>query len=370
MNSKVTSIIFVVLIFGIALLNLFVPKADFSEKENRYLARMPEFSVNSVFNGAFTSGWDSYVSDRFVTRDYWVGAKTLSELALGKRSTNGVYFAGDALIEMFDSVDMDRFERNISFLKSFSDRVSEGLGINVQVMLVPTASMILRDSLPAFAPEIDQQALLDYAEGELDGFIDISEILSSHSNEYIYYRTDHHWTSLGAFYAYNHLRAVIGLPEKELSDYTTETLSEEFYGTTWSKAGLYTIPPDTLTAFMSNGGLEVDYNNDELITNTIYERSYLEVKDKYSVFFNANQPVTRVKTSVDNNKKLLIIKDSYANIFAQMPLADFCEVSLLDPRFYKASFYNFIADNGITDVLVLYNLKGFSADANIYYLTT
>ena len=370
MKAKPTVITFCVLLFGIALLNVFSPVKLMSESENRQLEQMPKLTWNTLKSGDFTRKFENFITDQFVARDTWVGAKTAVEAGFGRKSAKSVYFAKENyLIEMFDSIDHAFYSRNLGHVANFANKVEEELGIPVQTMLVPTASHVLADKLPSFAPELDQSALLSEAEQLLPHFINVSDTLSMHCNEYIYYRTDHHWTSLGALYAYNYWREQNGESTHQISDFEQEVLSEEFYGTTYSKARLYSTPPDTITAYIASVLLLlVNYNFGQIVTDSIYERSFLEQKDKYSVFLNANQPNVQITTGLENGRRLLLIKDSYANAFVQPALADFEQVHVIDLRYYRKSAYDYIAEYGITDVLVQYNLKGFSSDPNLLFL--
>jgi len=370
-NAVITTALFAAVLGGLSLLNALAPSRVFSQNENRYLQQLPELSLTVLMNGSYTAGLDTYVTDQFAFRDVWVGGKALCERLLGKGSSNGIYFAGDGyLIEMFDELDRKMWERNLGYLERFSENAAT-LGVPSYVMLTPSASLALADKLPPFAPELDQRALLREAAEVLPGFVDVGDALAAHSDEYIYYKTDHHWTSLGAFYAYNAWRVQKGLSEKTIEDYRRETLSTGFYGTTYSKASLYTVEADTITAFepVAPGQITVEYNNGEIVTDTLYERSYLEVKDKYSVFLNANQPVVHITTQNDNDKRLLIIKDSYANAFAQLLLSDYEEIFILDLRYYKQSVKDYMEQNRINEALVLYSLKGFSTDSNLFFIT-
>lgn len=371
MNAKVSVIVFSALLGSLSVLNIITPTRTFSENENRYLQELPTFSLESLVDGDFTADFDRYVTDQFFFRDGWVGLKALSELALHKQSSNGIYFAQDHyLIEMFDTVDREQYEKNLEFVGDFSRRVQGGLGVRVNTMLVPSASMILSDKLPSHAPEVPQGELLAQAAQEIPGFVDISSKLSAHADEYIYYRTDHHWTSLGAAYAYEEYRRQIGEPVS--SDYRQEVLSDSFYGTTYSKASLYTAQPDTITAWIPDPAVAVtvDYNDGKPAKDSVYERSYLNVKDKYSVFLNANQPITNIKTDRTNGRKLLLVKDSYANTLVQMALPDYEEIVVVDLRYYKLPLYDYIEGNAVTDVLLLYSMKGFPSDTNLFYLST
>lgn len=370
MKAKITTFIFLFLLGVITVVNFVMPPKAYSENENRYLAQMPSFSFSSLFDGSFTSDFESYVTDQFAFRDAWVGVKTISEKVLQKKDSGGVYFAKDGyLIEMFDTIDQAQYEKNLQNIAEFSQRMAAS-GLAVHTMLVPTAGSVYQDKLPAYAPEIDQDALYGQAAAVIPGMVDVREALAEHKDEYLYYRTDHHWTSLGCYYAYRHWREETGEPIRDLSWYQQETLSDQFFGTTYSKASLYTAKPDTITAFLPGDGstFTVSYNNGQTETNTLYERSYLEKKDKYSVFLNGNQPVTKITSQNKNGKKLLLVKDSYANTFAQFAACDFEEVVLVDLRYYKASLDSLVQQEGITDILILYNLQGFSSDTNIFLL--
>ncbi|MDL2289347.1 hypothetical protein LJB83_01120 [Clostridia bacterium OttesenSCG-928-F22] len=371
MRSKILVVLFALTLGTLSIGNLFAPKRAFSEHENRYLAQMPALNGKSILDGSFSAGFEEYITDQFLFRDSWVQLKTAAEQALQKLDSGGVYLAKDGyLIEMFDSYDEAEYEKQLAYLHTFERNVAQRLGVPVSIMLVPTASYALADKLPANTPEADQSAMLTKAASMLSSFIDVSSALLQHNGEYIYYRTDHHWTSLGAFYAYSQYCTHTGLSTPSLEEYQAETLSTQFLGTTYSKVGLYSTSPDTITGYLPQNApiISVEYNLGQTTSNSIFERSYLQTKDKYSAFFNANQSVTRAISTGNAGGKLLIIKDSYANTFAQFPLKDYQEVHMLDLRYYKLSVYDYIEQNGITDVLVLYNLKGLQTDKTLHAL--
>ena len=385
-TAVATSVIFLVLLFGLAIINLALPKKAFSENENRALQPFPSLTVDSLLDTSFTSDFDTYITDHFAFRDFWVGAKTLAEVALQKKDSGGAYFGKDGyLIERHDLTDnipqfssryinREQYAKNLQYVKEFTEQMQQNYQVDVHTMIVPTASYVLHDKLPAFAPEVDQDELLIQARETIPGFIDLRNALRGHKDEYIYYRTDHHWTSLGACYAYQQWCETVGLPVRDVSWYRQEILSEDFLGTTYSKATLYTAQPDTITAFLppEDAPVTVTYNEgagtSEKVSDSMYERSHLENKDKYPVFLDGNQPITRIDTQVQNGRKLLIIKDSYANTFAPFAANDFEQVYMLDLRHYKASVSEFVQEHGITDVLVLYNVAGFSTDTNVFLL--
>ena len=206
-RARVMTIVFVLIVATIAIVNAAMPKKDFSENENRVLAEFPKLTWESLFVGTptvdetgretkqiWTTDFETYISDHFMFRDQWVGLKSLVELGAQKKDSGGVYFAKDGyLIEQFWSYDNGRFQGNLTAAKEFSQKVQNRFGIEVKAMIVPTANDILKDKLPLFAPEVDQQELIAQMKEALPGFIDVTDALSAHKDEDIFYKTDHPW---------------------------------------------------------------------------------------------------------------------------------------------------------------------------------
>ena len=193
--------------------------------------------------------------------------------------------------------------------------------------------------------------------------VNVFDILSKHNGEYIYYKTDHHFTSLGAYYCYCAWMQSQGKAVQPLSAWQSQVLCDNFRGTTYNKVNYPFAPYDTVTAYYKTLKHTVSYNGGDYVTDSIYERKYLSGKDQYAVFFNSNQSTTVVTGSGEG--KLLIIKDSYANCFAQFVVDDYAETHLIDLRFFKGSVTDYIKSNGITQVLVLYNIPNFAQDTAI-----
>lgn len=344
--------------------SLLYPDRHYSENEKRTLSQLPSLSLSSFISGKFGSKLETYLSDQFPARDSWITVKTLSELALGKREGGKVYFAGDGyLIDCFSGYNAQLCMDNVAFLKQLSDTLQEQLDIPMRVMLVPTAVEILSDKLPAFAPHASQLEVTAYAKKQGLDMVDVSNILSLHKDDYIFYKTDHHYTSLGAYYCYCAWQESRGQQPEELSAWTSEVLCDNFRGTTYSKVNYPFAPYDTITAYYKQENHTVNYNDGNYITDSIYERKYLDSKDQYAVFLNSNQSSTVI--SGGGNGKLLILKDSYANSFAQFVIDDFEETHLLDLRFFTGSVTDYARMHNITEVLVLYNIPNFSTDTRL-----
>lgn len=358
MRSKIitsyTCFVLIVIVFA----GFFVPDRYYSEREKRTLTPKPDFSITQFLSGKFGEDLESYLTDQIPLRDSWISLKTYAELAMGKRESGGVYIGKDNyLLDKFSGYSAKQFRANSESLVKLAQSLKEN-DIQMEVLLVPSSAQVLTDKLPRFAPVADYETMVEDLSNLGLSALDLRQALRRHSNESIYYRTDHHWTSLGAYYAYAAWRESKGLKTAPLSDWTEEILCDNFYGTTWNKVPLSSVPADTITAYYHRANRIVNYNRGNYVTDNIYEQKYLKGKDQYGVFFNSNQAITVVEGSTENGK-LLIIKDSFANTFAQFVLDDYAEVHMIDLRFFHEDIAQYAADNGITEVLVLYGAQGF-----------
>ena len=371
--NKMFFYLFVLLWVGFIIWNLATPPKIFSENENRFLAEIPKFTIDKFVNGEYMNGMDEYINDQFIKRDQWIRMKTMLERAILKQETNSVYFAKDQyLIEKHDYNDVseEQADKNGDYLIEFIKKYVSKLGNDhVKVMLVPTASDVLIDKLPPFAADTgyNQNDYVDKLASSVskDIFINLSDTLKGHKDEYIYYRTDHHWTTLGAFYAYEHWARSIGIEPLNKDQFDIILASDQFYGTLHSKVNI-NVKPDNIYLYEIKKDMDYQLTYDLINkTDTLYDLTKLEGKDKYSVYMGGNNALIEVQTNNKNGHKLLVIKDSYANSFVPFAINHYEKTYMLDLRYYNGRIDTFIENNGITDVLVLYNVMGFVKDINI-----
>ena len=207
-TNRIITALFSVFIGGFFVLNLLLPDKTFSEKENRQLQTLPKFSFFSLFSGSFATRFESYCSDQFAGRDIWIEIKAGAELAQGKQQNNGVFLCvGDRLLEPFTAPETDTLTRAVQAADSLSDA-----GVPVSLAIIPTAAQLYADILPEGAENDDQKSVIDsaYSQTALET-VDISSVLAAHAGEYIFYRTDHHWTSLGAHCAFDASAELLGI---------------------------------------------------------------------------------------------------------------------------------------------------------------
>ena len=330
MRNKLIISFFCVLLAVCALAGLFIPDKYYSEREKRTLTQKPAFTAADFFSGKFGGKLETYLADQVPLRDKWITLKTYLELGIGKRESGGVYICKDNyLMDKFTSYSQKQLAANAEALAELQKKLAEE-GISVSTMLVPVAAQVLSDKLPACAPVADYAAILKVLSDAEVNVADIMSILAVHSDEAIYYRTDHHWTSLGAYYAYCAWRGI----EPAADEWTKEALCNNFRGTTWNKVPLPTVPAEEITAWYKHTNRRVSYNNGNYETDR-------------------------------EEGKLLLIKDSYGNTFVQFPVEDYAEVHVIDLRFFRDDIAEYAKANGITDTLVLYGVQNFVKDTNL-----
>lgn len=368
-RSKVTVTIFLLILSGMSVFGFETGDERYSEKENRYLAIKPELDSGNLLNGKYQEDYETYLADKTIFRNKWIELKTYIKLASLKKDVNGVYFGKDNYL--IERQDTDKFEtenadKNCKYLEEFVNNYK--INTDISIMLVPNTSEILKKKLPKYAYNFNETRYINdiYKEIGEDNTVDVNEILKAHKDEYLYYKTDHHWTTLGAYYAFTEYADKIGI---NIEKYTTKLVTDKFYGTMSSKANLE-IEADKVYIYEPDKEEEVSvrYNNSTELKDSLYEMSALDKKDKYSIFLGGNNPLVQITTNAENDRKVLVIKDSFAHCFIPFMISGFSKIDVVDLRYYNESIRKMIEEGGYTDILVLYNVGNFVEDKNIYKL--
>ena len=352
---------------GLMVWQLLLPDRERSDVENRTLQQLPSFSWEALKDGTFTAEVEAYVADQFPLRDEWTGLKARTEQLIGKRLFNNIYLCGnETLISKVDPPADGLEEKNLSYLA----RLAAGTDLPVYLGLIPSAAEVWRDRLPSGAASWDQNAYLEQAAETGLPMIDFSGALTAHASEPIFYRTDHHWTTLGAFYGANALLEALGRSPLKAEDFTVEIASEDFNGTLYSQSGIHWLTPDTMEYWVEEDGLTVTtWRTGAPEPGALYDRSYLAEKDKYSSFLGGNQPLCVIQNeNARDGGRLLLLRDSYADALAPFLAQSFEEIHLLDLRYYRASPAAYAAENGIDAICAVYSVPNFLTDRNLVFL--
>lgn len=370
--------VFCLLLVGMFVAFLVTPKIDFSEKEKKVLATMPRLTVDSLTDGSYFSGIDSYISDHFPLREMWVGATAYGNLLTGRNGNSGIYHGKDGyLIPTPFTVDTVQLSKNqLQFEKFCQNTAAE-----FYYMPVPSSGSVLADKLPknhlSYPDEKVYQAL-ERSIGKHAALIDLRGPLAEAAvGEQVFYRTDHHWTSAGAFAAYQaYLKQVLpsaAVPEKQA--YQIETIPD-FYGTSYAKSGLWLNGPDEIALWQNPAlkNLSIEITDDDQAqvqtTDSFFDRTYDSKADKYPVFLGGNHSLVKI-TNPDaaTNKKILLLKDSFANSVAPFLAEHYQEVYLVDLRYSRQrSVSELVKAQGIDTVLFLYSTDDFANDSNFMWL--
>ena len=359
--------LFLAFIGTLFLLNLFLPKREFSEQENRMLQTAPKFTFSSLFSGKFTSAFETYVTDQFPFRDSWTTLKARAELTSGKKENKGIYLCeNETLIEPYAAPELSALDFSLDAVNA----LSESAGVPVTLALIPSASEIWADKLPTGAPNDSQRETIAHAYSYVSAqTADVYGALQAHSGEPIFYRTDHHWTSLGAYYGYAAIAEAMGLTSVPLSAYSEQVVSRDFYGTAYSASGFSWVAPDSISVYVPDAGVKVtNYPVGTPEEGAMYVETFLQAKDKYKFFYGGNTPLLTVETAQTDAPSLLILRDSYTDAMSPFLTAHFSKIHILDLRYYKTSLRAYIEENDIDSILVCYNVKNFSEDGNLFLM--
>ena len=368
-QEQLVGIIFILILFLFLIINIIVPDKEKSVQENRMLATKPKFRLSSLISGDYDEKFEAYMDDQFVGRDMWRKLKVTVDRICGSRLENGVYIGRNGqLLELIEVADENHLAANIKAIKSFSESQSK---IPVRMMLVPDAANVLNHSLPALAKPEDQTQMFSMVRKDLGDsveWIDVSTELNKHKTEKIYYKTDHHWTTLGAFYAFQAAAPSLGIEGDLSGKYVSYAVSNSFNGMLASKSGVNLGEKEQIDIYVpteEDTDLIIDYVDEGKRSTSLYDFSKLKEKDQYTVFLGGNSSLLDIRTVSTSTKRLLLVKDSFANSFIPFLTPYYREIVVVDPRYYSGTINDLMDSYRISEVLFLYSGNTFFKDNNI-----
>ena len=368
-QEQLVGIIFILILFLFLIINIIVPNKEKSVQENRMLATKPKFRLSSLISGDYDEKFEAYMDDQFVGRDMWRKLKVTVDRICGSRLENGVYIGRNGqLVEQIEVADENHLAANIKAIKSFSESQKK---IPVRMMLVPDAANVLNHSLPALAKPEDQTQMFSMVRKDLGDsveWIDVSTELNKHKTEKIYYKTDHHWTTLGAFYAFQAAAPSLGIEGDLSGKYVSHAVSNSFNGMLASKSGVNLGEKEQIDIYVpteEDTDLIVDYVDEGKRSTSLYDSSKLKEKDQYTVFLGGNSSLLDIRTVSTSTKRLLLVKDSFANSFIPFLTPYYREIVVVDPRYYSGTINDLMDSYRISEVLFLYSGNTFFKDNNI-----
>ena len=351
-----------------------LPRRSFSENEKRVLSEAPQIDAAGIADGSVFRSIESYLSDHFPGRELWVGANAYLENAEGRGATEDIVRGTDDwLFTAPVSDDRETLWDNMQAITTFAEKQS----VPVTMMAVPSAGAVVSDKLPALHLPYPDADLLEEARriaGNTLHWVDLyTDFCSAEQPERLYYRTDHHWTTEGAYRAYCLMMEALGQSSVPHDDFTVEQITD-FYGTSYSKSGLWLTEPDTLELWTDSDIQAVttvyDANRADPVTREgMFFREYLEDADKYPVFLSGNHARVHIETNADSGKRLLVIKDSYAHALAPFLAEEYSTINLIDLRYFKQqTISSWLEENPADEILLVYGLSSLAEDKNLQWL--
>ncbi len=362
------------LFFGFILIfsaiDIFTADKEFSEFENKYLQAKPKLSLESLVNNEYSHKYEKYINEQFILRNKWIDLKSRIEFYIGKTENNGiVYGKNNFMFDKLQKVDEKQLDKNvdniIKFLENYQDK-------NISFALAPSSYEVLKDKLPYGLKLYNQRDMINSIYQKLENnkvkTIDLVSALESHEEEYIYYKTDHHWTSLGAYYAYVEFMKSLDKGYVDINDLKANEV-EGFLGTYFSKAKKFNSEFDKITYY--------DIDIDRMIIKDkeytdIYDFEKFKTRDKYGAFLYGNNDLTIIsnKSSVEKKDKsrILVIKDSYGNSFVPFLTYNYDEVFVVDLRFNSEKISEIMGKYEFDEILIMYSAFNFIEDSNLVKL--
>ena len=360
---KRLGIIIIITVLSLFTLHLVIEDEVFSENENKNLAKFPEFTFDSLFKGEYIKNLENYITDHFPFRDTFLGIKSRYELLIGKKEINDVYIGkNEYLFEKYNTP--KNTDKLIEVLNKFKEN---NLDTNMNLIFVPSSGLVNKDKLPDNVSYDKQEEVLNkiYSKVNMNNINILNRLIEKNKEKELFFRLDHHYNIYGAYYTYLEFCKKNNIQPVELK---TQNLSNEFTGTLYSKTNIYSYTKDIFESYTPDVDLKVNYVMSNRITKTLFETNMLYKKDKYSYYLNGNHPLIEITTDVTNKKEILIVKDSFANSLIPFLVNHYSKIHVIDPRFYNLSVTEYITENNIENVLIIYGINGIDNDTGIYNL--
>ncbi|HBF15376.1 MAG TPA: hypothetical protein DDW30_06810 [Clostridiales bacterium] len=373
MKQSVTicAILFCVLLFGMAITFWLVPKKDFSAVEKRALQTRPKPDMASLLSGSYTDRLAAFYADQFPLRASWVGLKGRAEILLGKGENNGILLGSGGRLarRRFRMLTPEGAVGDVDFISQAQVTAAcDGILRAQEALSVPFAVLLTGrnvDVCPsAFSYPTDfSDALNETVQSRLRGKVAAPDLISlfRSGGEGLYYRTDHHWTTAGAYLGYCAAMEALGQESAILpsSEFRREVVSSSFYGTLWAAGGMEWVSPDSVEVWYRGNEADFTVVADGRALGGFYAFSRMESGDTYALFLDGTHDVVTIRKSGEARPCLLVIRDSFASSLAPF-LAQHYDLVLLNLSSVRSDFTAVSAlasEYGADAVLLVYTLE-------------
>ncbi len=403
--ALITLIVFVTALATIGASFFILPKSTFSKYEKRKLTTLPVFSVQSFFNGTYLANIDLYFADNFPSRDNFVSTsfyikekrgiqskkigfyKTVALDAQLPESVDTTFGKADSIpldsanrgkaettggVVIYDGRAMEVFGGNYAMAKAYSSMINKYQEIFQDIA---TLYVVVVPSSIAFYPPTEYRKVANSEKINIDQIygllspgvkaVNASDEILNHKSEYIYFGTDHHWTGLGAYYAYVAFCKAAAINPISL-DAMTYKVKKKYLGSLYylTRDSRLKENTDSVEYWMVPGNhktLRYGSITSKGTPATLYAE-YASGGNAYGVFLGGDNPLMKIDNEIKNGRKCVIVKNSYGNPFATYFTANYETVFIIDYRYYTGSLVDLIKENNINDIIFLNGV--FSANTS------
>lgn len=367
--------VFLIFIFGMAVWFLLNPKSEYSSSEKRYLQQFPEISVNKVLDGSFGTEFESYFADQFPARSFWVGLNAYYTLDTGNNGANGVYNCNNGYLINKPVSTNNKLEKNVSAIVKFKNSID----VPVTVMFAPSTGYVTDNVLPAVHDKYNDDNYFEQTSKTLsENGIAFTDLRKTFKEAYadgnqLYYKTDHHWTTLGAYTAYQKLCEQLNINPASKEKFDIKSYGG-FYGTTYSTSGFWFTQPDSIQIWDNPENTDKNIkvkisegtNTDEF--GSMYFYNHLDEDDKYPVFIDGNHALTEITNSNAKGGTILLVKDSFSHSLAPFLAENYSKIILVDMRYYKMSVSQIVEQEKPEQVVFLYGIDNIATDTDLVWI--
>lgn len=311
---------FIIIALGVSIFIL--PTRNFSEKENRNLKKAPSISAEALQSGEYFKQISAFYSDQFPLRDAFTSLYAITELSLGKKQVGDIIYTDNILVA--------RDENGGELMNAV--KIIKNLCPEASIYIPPSSAEVFWQSLPK---SIKRELSLPAA--------------NSLPPE-CYYKTDHHWTSEGAYLAYTQICAELGITPYSEDFFEKITVATDFRGSAYARSCLpkWMVTPDSITLYRYFGDedTKIFCHDNQTMRQGFYDFSALEGADKYRVFLGGNYAHLSISGKVEK-PRLVLVKDSFANSVIPF-LALHFNIEVIDPRYCtKSELMSFLNEDNI-----------------------
>ena len=348
------------------------PETTFSDMENRYLTGMPSIKWSALSDGSFMNEFETYTEEQIPLRKQLIKLKAISEKLLLKTENDSIVVGKEGhLFEKLPdySPQLKKNQQSVTMFAMNTDR-------EINIAIVPNSFEILKDYMPIGIPNVSEKTAIDDfydAIGKLENVntIDVYQALKSESGSNLYYKTDHHWTTDGAYIGYKQICEEINTANAPLIpvelNYLQKKQIPDFYGTYYAKYKGTGITADT-----------IDYYDIPIVSmklpkqtvDSLYDLGKTETYDKYAMFMYGNEGLTTVEA--DNSeglgRELILFKDSYSNCLIPFLTYNYDKIYVVDLRYFGGKVGELLDEHEEADILMIYNFLHFNDDNHFFKL--